>query len=131
MGAKIEENMQVLELSRRPLHDELLKGGHAEIHPRLEQMVWHQQDKKKTAGGKQSVQLDGSLTSSSQYRRITSRADSVIMGASRTSLVKSLAEQKIWLRVCKIEGCFSTSPARWVPAQHGKARRSLIGQSGD
>lgn len=86
--------MQVLELSRWPLHDELLKGGHAEIHPRLEQMVWRYQGKKKAAGERSFVQLGGSLTSSSQYRRITSRADSVMMGASRTSLVKSLAEKE-------------------------------------
>lgn len=34
------------------------------------------------------------LTSSSQYRRITSRADSVITGASKTSFVKSLEETR-------------------------------------
>lgn len=45
MGAKIQENVQVLELPRWPLHNKLLKGGHAKIHPRLGQMVWRQQGK--------------------------------------------------------------------------------------
>lgn len=96
MRAEIQEDVQILELPGRPLHDELLQRGHAEIHPRLGQRVWRQQRNSKDDAGAEAsrAELAASLTSSSQYRRITSRADSVMMGASRTSLVKSLMGER-------------------------------------
>lgn len=54
VGAEIQENVQVLELPGGPLHNELLKGGHAEIHPRLGHTVLQSAgQKQKSAGGEQ------------------------------------------------------------------------------
>ena len=47
VGAEIQQDVEVLELPRRSLEDELLQRGHAQIHPGLKhgaQEVWHGND---------------------------------------------------------------------------------------
>ena len=47
VGAEVQQHVEVLELSRRSLDDELLQRGHAQIHPGLKHSaheVWHVND---------------------------------------------------------------------------------------
>lgn len=91
MGAEVQEDVQVLELARRTLEDQVPEGGHAQVSAALQR----ERDQESSAPGTClrrhcTSRVLAPLTSSSQYLRITSRAFSVISGASSTTLVKIL-----------------------------------------
>lgn len=71
MRAEIQEDVQILELPGRPLHDELLQRGHAEIHPRLGQRVWRQQCNSKEDAAAEASRGKPSRGKPSRARRVT------------------------------------------------------------
>lgn len=85
--------MQVLELAGRALEDQVSEGGHAQVGAALQGAQGPTQPGCATYQGIPQTPKSWpalALTSSSQYFRITSRALSVISGASSTTLVKTL-----------------------------------------
>lgn len=107
MRAEVKEDVQVLELARRALEDQVSQCRHAQVGATLQMRATlslppsclpPSSQTKSPGPGPQAAAPASTpsclncnlLTSSSQYFRITSKALSVISGASKTTLVKTL-----------------------------------------